>query len=81
MKKVLIFQGGWDGHEPKLVSARFGKLLEEAGYAVEIYDTQDCLADKEKLQLRTIGVGFACQMVEELPAEDWDIKPYQVICV
>jgi len=49
MKKVLIFQGGWDGHEPKLVSARFGKLLEEAGYAVEIYDTQDCLADKEKL--------------------------------
>ena len=49
MKKVLIFQGGWDGHEPKLVSARFGRLLEEAGYSVEIYDTQDCLADKEKL--------------------------------
>ena len=29
MKKVLIFQGGWDGHEPKLVSARFAKLMEE----------------------------------------------------
>ena len=28
MKKALIFQGGWDGHEPQLVAARFGRLLE-----------------------------------------------------
>ena len=46
-KKVLIFQGGWDGHEPKLTSARFGKMMEAEGYAVEIYDTLDCLADAE----------------------------------
>ena len=31
MKKVLIFQGGWDGHEPKLTSARFARLMEEEG--------------------------------------------------
>ena len=27
MKKALIFRGGWDGHEPALVSQRFGKAL------------------------------------------------------
>ena len=32
MRKVLIFQGGWDGHEPKAVSARFARLLEDKGY-------------------------------------------------
>ena len=31
MKKVLIFQGGWDGHEPRLTSARFARMVEEAG--------------------------------------------------
>ena len=67
MKKVLIFQGGWDGHEPKLVSARFGRLLEEAGYTVEIYDTQDCLADKEKLaEYHLIG---ACWTMGQIPHE------------
>ena len=48
-KKVLIFQGGWDGHEPQLVSKRFAGIMEKEGYTVEIYDTLDCLADKEKL--------------------------------
>ena len=49
MKKVLIFQGGWDGHEPKLTAARFARMVEEAGYKAEVYDTQDCLADADKL--------------------------------
>jgi type 1 glutamine amidotransferase len=48
-KKALIFQGGWDGHDPRLVSARFGRILEAEGFEVEIYDTLDCLADREKL--------------------------------
>lgn len=59
--------------------AVFDRRRNRIGYGKGFYDR--FLADKEKLQLRTIGVGFACQMVEELPAEDWDIKPYQVICV
>lgn len=50
MKKVLIFQGGWDGHEPQLVSARFGRMMEAEGYQVDIFDTLDCLADPEKLE-------------------------------
>ena len=59
--------------------AVFDKMRNRIGYGKGFYDR--FLADKEELQVRTIGVGFACQMVEELPAETWDIKPYQVICV
>ena len=57
----------------------FDKMKNRIGYGKGFYDR--FLADKEELQFRTIGVGFACQLVEELPAEEWDIKPYQVICV
>ena len=38
MKKALIFQGGWDGHEPQLTSKRFAGMLEKNGIAAEIYD-------------------------------------------
>ena len=30
--------------------------------------------------MRTIAIGYQCQMVESLPREDWDIRPGQVIC-
>ncbi|GHU66841.1 hypothetical protein FACS189447_08380 [Spirochaetia bacterium] len=49
MKKALIFWGGWDGHEPQLVSKRFGRILEKEGFQVEIFDTLDCLKDLNKL--------------------------------
>ena len=49
MQKALIFRGGWDGHEPVQVAELFGKLLEQNGFTVEIFDSQDCLADREKL--------------------------------
>ena len=49
------------------------------GYGGGFYDRY--LADKESLQLRTIAVGFQCQMVEEIPEETSDVRPCQVICV
>lgn len=49
------------------------------GYGKGFYDRY--LTDKAELQLRTIGVGYQCQLVEEIPAQPWDVKPYQVICV
>lgn len=49
MKKALIFQGGWDGHQPELVSKRFGGILEKEGFKVTISDTLDCLADVNAL--------------------------------
>lgn len=49
MRKALILQGGWDGHEPQLTSKRFGKLLEEADFSVTISDTLDVLSDADAL--------------------------------
>lgn len=57
----------------------FDKFRNRLGYGKGFYDR--FLADKEELRLRTIGVGYACQLVEKLPASPTDIKPYQVICV
>ena len=45
--KVLIFRGGWDGHEPKQVSARFARIMEKHGYSCRIYDDQEALKDLE----------------------------------
>lgn len=49
------------------------------GYGKGFYDRY--LADKPDLQLKTIAVGFRCQMTEEIPCGEHDIRPYQVICV
>ncbi len=49
MKKALIFQGGWDGHEPQLTSKRFAGMLEKNGIAAEIYDDMSCLSDLDRL--------------------------------
>ena len=49
MRKALIFQGGWDGHEPQLTSKRFGAILEKEGFSVQISDTLDCLNELEPL--------------------------------
>lgn len=48
-KKVLIFQGGWDGHEPQLTSKRFASMLEKHGYACTITDSLEPLADLDAL--------------------------------
>jgi len=67
MKKALIFQGGWDGHQPELVSKRFGRILEEENFSIEISDTLDCLASLDKLMEQDLLV--ACWTMAELPKE------------
>lgn len=57
----------------------FDRERNRMGYGKGFYDR--FLADKPELQLRTIGVGFACQLLEEIPHGEEDIRPYQVICV
>ena len=49
MKKAWIFQGGWDGHEPKLTSKRFKAMLEKHGYEVTIQDSLEAAEDAEAL--------------------------------
>ena len=67
MKKALIFYGGWDGHEPALVSARFQRLLEKHGYAVDRVAGVECLADRDKLLEYDLLV--PCVTMSELPRE------------
>lgn len=50
MKKALIVQGGWDGHEPVQVAKIFASVLSEEGFDVEISDTLDSFLDTEKLK-------------------------------
>lgn len=59
--------------------AVFDRQRNRIGYGLGFYDKY--LADKEALQLRTIAVGFQCQLLDNIPAGAEDIKPYQVICV
>lgn len=50
MKKALIVQGGWDGHEPVQVAEVFRSMLVELGFEVEVRDTLDAFLDVEKLK-------------------------------
>ena len=63
-KKVLIFQGGWDGHQPKLVSARFAGLLEKHGYTCTISDSLDPLDDAD--MLKSLDLIVACWTMGEI---------------
>jgi type 1 glutamine amidotransferase len=47
--KVIILCGGWDGHEPKLVSERFKKFLESEGFDVVIEENIEIVKDKDRL--------------------------------
>lgn len=67
MKKAIVFQGGWDGHEPELVSNRFKNLLVKEGFEVEIFDTLDCLKDVEKL--KSLDLIVSCWTMGEIDNE------------
>jgi len=49
MKKALVVQGGWSGHEPDKVSRVFSEILTNEGFQVEIHDNLEVLEDEEKL--------------------------------
>lgn len=49
------------------------------GYGKGFYDRY--LQDKSALQIRTIAVAYQCQMVEQIPSEEQDVRPYQIISV
>lgn len=59
--------------------AAFDGYRNRLGYGKGFYD--NFLEDKSALQLRTIAVGFQCQMVEKIPEREGDMKPCQVICL
>lgn len=67
MKKALILQGGWEGHDPQLVAKRFAGILEAEGFQVDISENLDCLLDVEKLE--TYDLFVPCWTGGDLPHE------------
>lgn len=66
MRKALILQGGWDGHEPQLTSKRFASLLEKEGFECKISDTLDVLGNLEDLmQLDLIVSCWTCGEIKQ----------------
>lgn len=63
-KKVLILSGGWDGHQPDLVSKRFAKIMEKNGYDVVISETLDVLADLTMLM--KLDLIIACWTMDDI---------------
>lgn len=55
-KKVLIVQGGWDGHEPVQVAERFARLLAGEGFEVEVSDTLDRFKNEDDLKSHNLIV-------------------------
>lgn len=50
MKRALMVQGGWQGHEPRQVSEVLARALRENGFEVEVSDTLDSFKDAERLR-------------------------------
>lgn len=67
LKKALIFQGGWDGHEPVQVSKRFAEILRRNNYEVTIYDSLDCLSNVE--ELKKLDLIVSCWTMGEIDNE------------
>ncbi|CAM5561890.1 hypothetical protein [Streptomyces afghaniensis 772] [Streptomyces afghaniensis] len=49
-KNALIVWGGWDGHQPEQIAEIFKRILEEENFQVEVSNSLDSYADKEKLK-------------------------------
>ena len=48
-KSALIVRGGWEGHEPRQCSDVFVPFLKEQGYEVDVQDTVEVYADKDRM--------------------------------
>lgn len=57
----------------------FDPYRNRIGYGKGFYDR--FLRDKQGLWTRSIAIGHFCQQVDIIPAEEFDIRPYQVILV
>lgn len=64
MKKALIIQGGWQGHEPRQVSEIMANALREHGVEVEIVDTLDVLTQRDLTKLDLIVMQWTMGHIE-----------------
>jgi len=65
-RKALILCGGWDGHEPKLVAARFSKFLESEEFDVSIEESIQVVRNLELLMDQDLFIPLWTRCKEEL---------------
>ncbi|RIK46868.1 MAG: hypothetical protein DCC58_01715 [Chloroflexi bacterium] len=68
-RSALIFQGGWQGHQPAQCAAIVALLLREAGFEVDISDTLDVLLDADRLNALSLIVPMWTQGTLTRPQE------------
>jgi type 1 glutamine amidotransferase len=56
VENALIVYGGWDGHEPKQVSALWAEILGGEGFEVQLSDTLDAYLDADALSALSLIV-------------------------
>ncbi|GHU75544.1 hypothetical protein FACS189461_2020 [Spirochaetia bacterium] len=49
-RSAMILCGGWDGHEPKLITERFRKFLESEDFAVAVEENLEVCKDKDRFK-------------------------------
>jgi type 1 glutamine amidotransferase len=69
-RKALILCGGWDGHEPKLISERFKKFLESEDFEVDVEENLEVLQNLDRLKKLDLFIPVWTMCKENLP------KPY-----
>jgi type 1 glutamine amidotransferase len=67
--KVLIMCGGWDGHEPKLVSERFKNFLQGEGFEVGIVESVSVLQDLNLLKSLDLFIPVWTMCNDPLPKD------------
>lgn len=67
-RRALIFQGGWDGHEPDKVADLFASDLRAEGFEVLVVDSTKILADAE--QMAAFDLIVPCWTMGTLAAEE-----------
>jgi type 1 glutamine amidotransferase len=50
LRRALMVEGGWEGHEPREVTQVLSQALRDRGFQVEVSNTLDVFRDQEKMQ-------------------------------
>ena len=66
-RSAMILCGGWEGHEPVLVTGRFKKFLESENFTVAVADSVKVMEDKERLLELDLFIPIWTMCNEDLP--------------
>ena len=70
MKKALIVQGGWDGHEPQQCAKIVESMLKDEGFSVNVEDSSESFADPMLSTLNLIVPIYTMKTIEKAELEN-----------